>query len=289
MEESLKSLQTEFEQAYKPPYMKWFEQDFWSLRVRRLPPLARLMYRSLLQQSWRFDLPAHLPTDDSELMIMADAPDAQAWDKHRDKILSLFALTQDGKHYYHPKTLSIYEDLTAESQAKSAAGRRGVETRRKNKESLKSVSTQYKESLSIQNQIQNQIQYSADSKPLPKSTASQSETAYDCQGAARYVCEEIGKFGDKLLFVLQQVIAGEVKAGREAKAVADEMIAAWGALPDEEKKFGPRWFFGESDWRHPEKAVGKTAVEPVKRYDDGEGKRLIEMARRRREAAGGAA
>ena len=55
--------------------MEWHVRDFWSHRVRRMRPLARLMYRALLQESWHCENPGYLPPNDTELMFLADAPE----------------------------------------------------------------------------------------------------------------------------------------------------------------------------------------------------------------------
>ena len=52
----LRSASGSGEERWKPPFMPWFEGDFAGLfNVRKMPPLARLMYRSLLMQGWHSD------------------------------------------------------------------------------------------------------------------------------------------------------------------------------------------------------------------------------------------
>jgi uncharacterized protein YdaU (DUF1376 family) len=108
--------------AYKPPYMPWFEGDFMgSFRVRQLKPRARLMYRSLLQQAWRSHNPPYLPADDAALALMADAKLSE-WKRHKDSILKMFTRTDDGQWLFHPKSVDLYQRVQAEHVAKQRGG-----------------------------------------------------------------------------------------------------------------------------------------------------------------------
>jgi hypothetical protein len=113
------------EERFKPPAMPWYEQDFWSRNTRNMKPLARLMYRSLLQQAWHSDNPPYLPADDQVLMEMADAPTSKMWATHRDSVLARFMKTEDGKWLFHPKSLRQYQEALAKHQHNVNAGRAG--------------------------------------------------------------------------------------------------------------------------------------------------------------------
>jgi uncharacterized protein YdaU (DUF1376 family) len=103
--------------------MPWFEGDFsGSFNVRRMEPLARLMYRSLLQQGWHSDNPPYLPNNEVDLMLMADAPMPEAWAEHRESILARFQTTEDGQRLFHPKAVREYERARQEHDRKAKAG-----------------------------------------------------------------------------------------------------------------------------------------------------------------------
>lgn len=109
-------------EKWKPPFMPWFEQDFMgSFNVRKMAPLARLMYRSLLLEGWHSDNPPCLPNNDHDLMLMADAPSPEDWEQHKAVILQRFQQTPDGKWLFHPKALREYERARAEHN-RGAAG-----------------------------------------------------------------------------------------------------------------------------------------------------------------------
>ncbi len=112
-----------YRERWKPPFMAWFEGDFaGSFNVRKMPPIARLMYRSLLQQAWHTDNPPYLPSDDTLLRLMADAPSKMIWAKNRDIILARFHKTYDGKWLFHPKSVREYDRVLAEHERKVQAG-----------------------------------------------------------------------------------------------------------------------------------------------------------------------
>ena len=110
--------------SWKAPFMRWFENDFWSYNVRKMPAMARLMYRSLLQASWHSDNPPYAPNDDAELMVMADAPTAPAWREQKPVIMQRFEQTEDGKWLFHPKALAEYQRALSEHEKQSDAGKR---------------------------------------------------------------------------------------------------------------------------------------------------------------------
>ena len=110
-------------ERWKPPYMPWFEGDFCgSFNVRKMPPLARLMYRSLLQQGWHSDYPPFLPNIDADLMLMADAPSLEDWEQHKACILERFKKTPDCLWLYHPKAVREYNRAVSQHERKQAAG-----------------------------------------------------------------------------------------------------------------------------------------------------------------------
>jgi hypothetical protein len=115
--------QAETEEPWKPPFMPWFEGDFaGSFNVRKMKPLARLMYRSLLAEGWHSDRPPYLPNSDGDLSAMADAPSPEDWAEHKESILARFKKTEDGLWLYHPKALREYDRARSEHDRKVAAG-----------------------------------------------------------------------------------------------------------------------------------------------------------------------
>jgi hypothetical protein len=111
------------QEHWKPPSMPWFEGDFFgSFNVRKMKPMARLMYRSLLAQCWHSDRPPYLPNDEADLSVMADAPTPEEWDAHKETILARFKKTEDGLWLYHPKAVREYARARHEHDRKVAAG-----------------------------------------------------------------------------------------------------------------------------------------------------------------------
>ena len=129
----------ETHEAWKPPFCPWFEGDFCgSLNVRKMAPLARLMYRSLLLQAWHSDRPPCLAADDRTLQLMADAPTSELWAQHKEEILRRFQKTQDGEWFVHPKMLREYKRALSEHERKAKAGIRG-NMKRWNRSSFRST------------------------------------------------------------------------------------------------------------------------------------------------------
>lgn len=111
------------EERWKPPYVPWFEGDFsGSYNVRKMARLARLMYRSLLQQGWHSDNPPYIPNREADLLLMADAPSAEEWALHQESILARFKQTPDGLWLFHPKAVREYDRACSEHDRKVAAG-----------------------------------------------------------------------------------------------------------------------------------------------------------------------
>jgi hypothetical protein len=114
------------QECWKPPFMPWFEGDFCgSFNVRKMKPLARLMYRSLLAQGWHSDNPPYIPTNEADLMLMADAPSPEQWAEHKDTILGRFKQTDDGQWLFHPKAVREYTRALHEHHRKVEAGAKG--------------------------------------------------------------------------------------------------------------------------------------------------------------------
>lgn len=86
------------EEDYKPPYMCWFEGDFWADRdVIKMTWLQRHFYRALLLAAFQCDTRPYLPDDDGRLWRLADARNAQAWKDNREAVLSKFTRLTDGR------------------------------------------------------------------------------------------------------------------------------------------------------------------------------------------------
>ena len=111
--------------VYKPPHMPWYERDFWSFRVRLLEPMARLMYRSLLQQGWHSERPPYLPANDEQLMKLADAPTREDWGRHCGPVLAMFEKTEDGRWYFHPKAVALMAKVTGDHETRRRCGQAG--------------------------------------------------------------------------------------------------------------------------------------------------------------------
>ena len=157
--------------VYKPPHMPWYERDFWSFRVRLLEPLARLMYRSLLQQGWHSDRPPYLPSDDNQLMKLADAPSRQDWECHRNAVLGMFEKSDDGQWYVHPKALALMAKVAAEHEARIRGGQTGGRNRSTQAEHrVTNSSANAEQELSPSNQNQNQNQNHSQPEPTTNKT-----------------------------------------------------------------------------------------------------------------------
>ncbi len=138
--------------------MPWFEGDFCgSFNVRKMKPLARLMYRALLAQGWHSDRPPYLPNNEEDLALMADTPSPEAWAEHRDSILQRFKRTDDGQWLYHPKLLREYDRALTEHLRKVQGGR-GRWRDAVQEHSSSSASGQFKESTSSHNHNHNHNQ-----------------------------------------------------------------------------------------------------------------------------------
>ena len=171
--------------VYKPPHMPWFERDFWSYRVRKLKPLARLMYRSLLQQSWHSDRPPYLPADDKELMNLADAPSRKDWERHRESLLQMFDQTEDGQWYVHPRAIDFMAKVTDEHRARTRGGQtRGRNRSNQAEHELSSSSANAEQELSPSNQNQNynQNQTQNDNQSQPEPRANQNNDPVRVEG-----------------------------------------------------------------------------------------------------------
>lgn len=93
---------------YKPPFIRWFENDFWADRdVILLTWLQRHLYRALLLSAFYCDTRPFLPADDSQLWKFADAGSLETWTENRSAILAKFTAfeDEDGKKLLRNKRL----------------------------------------------------------------------------------------------------------------------------------------------------------------------------------------
>jgi hypothetical protein len=61
------------------------------------------MYRSILQQGWDLPIPGRIPHDDAMLMVLADCPDREIWDRHKDAVMRMFDLSECGTYYVNER------------------------------------------------------------------------------------------------------------------------------------------------------------------------------------------
>jgi uncharacterized protein YdaU (DUF1376 family) len=95
-------------QEYEPPYQFWCEPEFQKDQYvsRILTPVQRGMYRAMLQGAFYLSTRPYLPTDDTELMALADAGTMDNWKANKDAIMNRFQLTKvKGKEVWGHKRL----------------------------------------------------------------------------------------------------------------------------------------------------------------------------------------
>lgn len=110
--------------AYKPPYQPWYERDFrGDPYVCDMNPVARMIYRSLLQRGWVTDNPPYLPNDPDALRFWADCP-TDLWKEHKSSVLKMFKVTEDGKWLYNRRSLEEYRKVGEAHDRKCEGGRR---------------------------------------------------------------------------------------------------------------------------------------------------------------------
>jgi hypothetical protein len=82
---------------YKPPYMRWFEGDFWADGdVRRMTWLQRHFYRALLLAAFQCETRPYLPDDDAQLWRLAGANRIKDWRRNRRAVVAKFTAFTDG-------------------------------------------------------------------------------------------------------------------------------------------------------------------------------------------------
>jgi hypothetical protein len=109
----------------RPVYQPWYERDFWSMRVRRMHPIARLMYRSILQGAWDLPFPGRIPNDEEKLMELADCPDVETWKLHGPSVIAMFELAKSGKFYTNKRQSAELRDTRMRMKVFAERGRAG--------------------------------------------------------------------------------------------------------------------------------------------------------------------
>lgn len=113
---------------YKPPFMCWFEADFWADRaVTSMTWLQRLFYRALLQAAFQCDTRPYLPDDDAQLWVLAGAPNLKTWQREKGSILAKFSpLEIDGERVLgNKRVLEEWYIATAKHETASQKGKIG--------------------------------------------------------------------------------------------------------------------------------------------------------------------
>jgi hypothetical protein len=115
------------EPIYEPDYMCWHEQDFWGDRyVISMTKLQRHFYRALLQAAFFCSTRPHLPDDDEELSLLADADDVEVWKRNRQAVLRKFEpfTDDDGRELLRHRRLERdWEQLIAGVEQKRRGGK----------------------------------------------------------------------------------------------------------------------------------------------------------------------
>ena len=162
----------------RPVYQPWYEGDFWTLRVRRRHPMVRLMYRSVLQGAWDLDPPGWIPNDEETLMNLADCPDSETWLRHKDELLSMFELAQDGTHYTNERQqqeLANWREIRRDYARRGRLG--GKAKHAKQLDSKQKPSSATNISSSATNHPSNQASTSTKPVPVPSQVEEQSSSA----------------------------------------------------------------------------------------------------------------
>jgi hypothetical protein len=114
----------------RPVYQPWYERDFWSMRVRRMHPIARLMYRSILQGAWDLPHPGRIPNDEEKLMELADCPDVETWKMHGPSVLAMFELAKSRKFYTNKRQSAELRETRMRMKVFAERGRAGGNAKR---------------------------------------------------------------------------------------------------------------------------------------------------------------
>lgn len=113
----------------RPTYQPWYESDFWTLRVRRMHPMARLLYRALLQAAWDLEMPGLIKNDVPTIMAMCDCPDKKTWERFGNSVMAMFDLSEDGTMYTNQRQMQELQKFYARKQSWSDRGKKGNEAR----------------------------------------------------------------------------------------------------------------------------------------------------------------
>ncbi len=117
------------QQNHRPTYQPWYESDFWTLRVRRMHPMARLLYRALLQAAWDLEMPCLIKNDLPTIMAMCDCPDKKTWDRHGKSVMDMFDLSEDGSVYTNQRQMEELQKFYTKQASWSDRGKKGNEAR----------------------------------------------------------------------------------------------------------------------------------------------------------------
>jgi hypothetical protein len=165
----------------RPVYQPWYEGDFWTLRVRRRRPMVRLMYRSVLQGAWDLDPPGWIPNDEETLMNLADCPDRETWLSHKDELLSMFELSEDGTHYTNERQqqeLANWREIRRDYARRGRMGGKAKQAKQLNGKQKTSSATE--NSSSATNHASNQASTSTSTSTKPVPVPSQVEEKSSC-------------------------------------------------------------------------------------------------------------
>ena len=191
-------------QDYKPPYLKWWEDNFWSdMHVRRMAPTARHYYRALLQAAFFCDARPFLPADDAQLWMIADAESLQEWQKHKDQVLIKFTrFTQDGKELLRNKRLD--EEWAALLDNLEHSKNAGLASARARAEKANTRSTPVEQPLNASQR--------ASTKPQPTETETVTETCTVTGTSSKTVTEP-------------ETVNGQTAQSQSSSSFADEITA----------------------------------------------------------------
>ncbi len=130
MGETLKKGTKEDRSKDRPVYQPWYEGDFWTIRVRRMHPMARLMYRSMLQGAWDLDKVGIIPNEPNLLKALADCPDDQAWEMYGPAVMEMFELSRNGKFYSNSRQMQELATWKEKHESYSKRGKDGANAKK---------------------------------------------------------------------------------------------------------------------------------------------------------------
>lgn len=258
---------------WRAPFMPWFEGDFsGSFNVRKMQPLARLMYRSLLAQAWHSDNPPYLPNNDLDLKLMADAPTDEDWQAHKQIILARFQKTADGKWLYHPKALREYERAVRAHERKVEAGKRRayVQGQLQHNSSIAEGADQHASSPAAPELVSPAQPCLAPTTTTRTTTTTTSTTrasekeTFNSTEVAQIVCAENGWSGTELIWAFKAAIEFQSTrmAGKRLDEVAEWLVNAYREHRRDKGHFavGPQKFFSEGRYQSLATATSRTDI-----------------------------